>query len=193
MVHGKYEKLDSGLISHQWDEQYPNPNQLRWNPFDFPNPESQVNFVQGLKTVAGAGDPRTRNGLAIHIYSCNTSMDQEAFYSADGDFLIVPQTGSLDITTEFGKMKVEPNEICVIQLGMRFSVKVQGNTRGYILEVFNGHFKLPDLGPIGANGLANPRDFQTPVAAYEEVQDGYKIIAKYQGKLFGAKQVRSFP
>ena len=110
-------------------------------------------------------------------------------YNADGDFLIVPQQGTLDIVTEFGKMEVAPNEICVIQQGMRFSVNVNGPSRGYVCEVFNGHFRLPDLGPIGANGLANPRDFQTPVAWFEDVEVDYKIISKYQGKLFVAKQV----
>lgn len=104
----------------------------------------------------------------------------------------VPQQGSLMITTEFGKMKVSPNEICVIQLGMRFSVDVEEASRGYILEVFDGHFKLPDLGPIGANGLANPRDFLTPVAHYEdkEIED-YRIVSKYQGSLFEALQDHS--
>ena len=117
-------------------------------------------------------------------------MENTAMYNADGDFLIVPQQGTLDIITEFGKMEVAPNEICVIQQGMRFSVNVNGPSRGYVCEVFNGHFRLPDLGPIGANGLANPRDFQTPVAWFEDLKADYKIISKYQGKLFVAKQVQ---
>nr|XP_012636000.1 homogentisate 1,2-dioxygenase isoform X4 [Microcebus murinus] len=112
------------------------------------------------------------------------------FYNSDGDFLIVPQKGKLLIYTEFGKMLVQPNEICVIQRGMRFSVDVFEETRGYILEVYGIHFELPDLGPIGANGLANPRDFLIPVAWYEDrqVPGGYTVINKYQGKLFAAKQ-----
>jgi homogentisate 1,2-dioxygenase len=164
--------------------------QLRWKPFDLPETDTKVNWVEGLKTVSGAGDPRLRNGMAIHVYSCNTNMDNTCLYNSDGDFLIVPQQGSLDISTEFGKMSVDPNEICVIQQGMRFSVNVSGPSRGYVCEVYNGHFRLPDLGPIGANGLANARDFLTPVACYEDV-DGieYKIISKYQGKLFQALQV----
>lgn len=94
--------------------------------------------------------------------------------------------------TEFGKMYVKPNEICVIQQGIRFSVNVEGPTRGYILEVFDNHFKLPDLGPIGANGLANPRDFQTPVAWFEDVDfDDYKVVSKFQGALFVATQNHS--
>ncbi|XP_063486727.1 homogentisate 1,2-dioxygenase isoform X3 [Symphalangus syndactylus] len=117
-------------------------------------------------------------------------MENRCFYNSDGDFLIVPQKGNLLIYTEFGKMLVQPNEICVIQRGMRFSIDVFEETRGYILEVYGVHFELPDLGPIGANGLANPRDFLIPVAWYEDrqVPGGYTVINKYQGKLFAAKQ-----
>ncbi|XP_066584363.1 homogentisate 1,2-dioxygenase isoform X2 [Prorops nasuta] len=165
---------------------------LRWKPFDLPTrQDAEINFVEGLHTICGAGDFRVRQGIAIHVYLCNSSMKDEALYNADGDFLIVPQVGPLQITTEFGRIRVEPNEICVIQQGMRFSVIVFGPSRGYILEVFDNHFQLPDLGPIGANGLANPRDFQTPVAWYEERETEFKIINKFHGKLFVATQNHS--
>ncbi|CAD0202689.1 unnamed protein product [Chrysodeixis includens] len=193
VIHKPFQKLDAAkYLTHNWDEQEPDPNQSRWLPFDLPPASQSVDFVSGLHTVCGAGDPRSRNGLAIHVYLCNASMDKKAFYSSDGDLLIVPQQGTLKITTEFGLMEVSPNEIAVIQLGMRFSVNVEGPTRGYILEVFDGHFKLPDLGPIGANGLANPRDFLTPVARYfDEEIPGFKIVNKYQGSLFVAEQSHS--
>ncbi|KAL1494654.1 hypothetical protein ABEB36_010222 [Hypothenemus hampei] len=159
--------------------------QMRWKPFDLPSGAKKINFIEGLKTVCGAGDPKTKNGLAIHVYSCNASMENTAFYNADGDFLIVPQEGWLQIKTEFGKVFLSPNEIAVIQQGIRFSIEVSGPCRGYILEVFGRHFSLPDLGPIGANGLANPRDFLIPVAWYEVIENvDYKIISKYQGNLF---------
>lgn len=103
-------------------------------------------------------------------------MENEAFYSSDGDFLIVPQAGTLYITTEFGKLVVGPTEICVIQRGIRFSVEIVEPVRGFIAEVFKGHFQLPDLGPIGANGLANPRDFLTPVAFYERLKVEFKVF-----------------
>ncbi|KYQ57382.1 Homogentisate 1,2-dioxygenase [Trachymyrmex zeteki] len=165
---------------------------LRWKTFDVPTRrDPEVDFIEGLHTLCGAGDPKMRQGIAIHVYLCNASMKDRAFYNADGDFLIVPQLGILQITTEFGKMRCEPNEICVIQQGMRFSVTVFGPSRGYILEVFDNHFQLPELGPIGANGLANPRDFQTPVAWYEDREIDYEIICKYQGKLFVANQGHS--
>uniref|UniRef100_A0A8C7RJM7 Homogentisate 1,2-dioxygenase n=1 Tax=Oncorhynchus mykiss TaxID=8022 RepID=A0A8C7RJM7_ONCMY len=189
--HKPYTAMHCGNLTEKWDEVEPDPNQLRWMPFTIPkSSEKKVDFVTGLHTLCGAGDTKSRNGIGIHMFTCNTSMVDRCFNNSDGDFLIVPQQGEILITTEFGKMMVEPNEICVIQQGMRFSVNVFGETRGYVLEVYGAHFELPDLGPIGANGLANPRDFLTPVAWYEdrEVATGYTVINKYQGKLFSSQQ-----
>ncbi|KAF9915379.1 hypothetical protein BX616_006286 [Lobosporangium transversale] len=163
------------------------PNQLRWSPFDLPT--EPTDFVEGLHSIAGAGDVGVKHGMAVLIYAANKSMEDAAFYNSDGDFLIVPQQGRLDITTEFGKILAHPNEICVIQRGIRFSVALpDGPSRGYICEVFNGTWTIPDLGPIGANGLANPRDFQTPVAAFSQEEKPFRIINKYGGQLFTAKQ-----
>jgi len=194
VLHQPWKRIENqGNLTNRFDDAEPNPAQLRWKPFDIPKKEqSQVDFVQGLSTVAGAGEPKCRHGAAIHIYACNKSMGNQAFYNSDGDFLIVPQLGKLYITTEFGKMVVEPLEICVIQLGMRFNVAVEGESRGYVLEVYDAHFRLPDLGPIGANGLANPRDFLIPSAWYEDVDNQeYQVISKYQGALFTVKQGHS--
>ncbi|KAI8816746.1 Homogentisate 1,2-dioxygenase, partial [Fimicolochytrium jonesii] len=168
------------------------PNQLRWSPFELPK-HGGVDFVHGLHTVCGAGDPSLRDGLAIHVYLCNADMDSSAFYNSDGEFLIVPQQGRLDIQTEFGRLVVEPNEIAVIPRGIRYAVRFpDGPSRGYILEVFNRHFELPDLGPIGANGLANARDFLYPTAAYEDIENKtYTIINKFQGQLFALQQTHS--
>ncbi|RUS32861.1 homogentisate 1,2-dioxygenase, partial [Jimgerdemannia flammicorona] len=168
------------------------PSQLRWSPFDLPRNGDKVDFIAGLRTVAGAGEPSTRHGIAIHVFTANVGMKKKAFYNSDGDFLIVPQHGRLDITTEFGPLMVHPNEICVIQRGMRFSVALpDGPSRGYILEVYNGHFELPDLGPIGANGLADPRHFLTPTARYENAKVDWHIVNKYVGQLFVAEQDHS--
>ncbi|XP_063243032.1 homogentisate 1,2-dioxygenase [Bacillus rossius redtenbacheri] len=192
VIHLPFERVTSTRLVQKWSENPPNPNQMRWLPFKLPGDDEKVDFVDGLYTVCGAGHPSTRSGVAVHVFLCNTSMEDKCFYNSDGDFLIVPQEGTLNITTEFGKMKVAPNEICVIQLGMRFSVAVSGPTRGYILEVFDGHFQLPNLGPIGANGLANPRDFLTPVAWYEDRDvDSFKVVSKFQGHLFQAEQGHS--
>ncbi|XP_034472566.1 homogentisate 1,2-dioxygenase [Drosophila innubila] len=193
-VHKPFQRYEgSKYLSQNWDEQYPNPNQMRWKPFDIPAlNQGRVTFVEGLHTVCGAGDTRTRHGLAVHIYLCNASMENSAFYNSDGDFLIVPQQGVLDIITELGRMTVAPNEICVIPQGIRFAVKVNSASRGYILEVYDGHFCLPDLGPIGANGLANPRDFETPVAWYDDDKvKEFQVVSKFQGSLFVAKQNHS--
>ncbi|RKP10285.1 homogentisate 1,2-dioxygenase [Thamnocephalis sphaerospora] len=168
------------------------PNQLRWLPFSMEHGKDK-DFVDGLYTVAGAGDAGMREGIAIHTYICDKSMHRRAFYNADGDFLIVPQQGRLEIQTEFGWLDVPPNQICVIQRGIRFAVNLpDGPSRGYVLEVYSGHFTLPDLGPIGANGLANARDFLTPVAAFEDKDEvDYIIINKYEGELFAAVQTHS--
>ncbi|XP_028412155.1 homogentisate 1,2-dioxygenase-like [Dendronephthya gigantea] len=192
-VHEPFQTFAVEYFTNDWTKYPPNPNQFRWKPFDLPTKDCSADFVEGLKTICGAGDPKVRNGAVIHIYSCDKSMKDRCMYNSDGDFLIVPQQGSLNITTEFGKLLVKPNEICVICQGMRFSVDVTEPSRGYILEVFNAHFQLPNLGPIGANGLANPRDFLTPVACFEDRRppDGYTVINKFQGSLFSAKQGHS--
>lgn len=189
--HTPFQRFKGGNMTADWNSNHPNPNQMRWNPFDLPK-SGTVDFVEGLNTICGAGDPKARHGMAIHIYSCNASMTDRAMYNSDGDFLIVPELGSLYIVTEFGRLFVEPNEICVIQQGMRFSVEVSGPSRGYVLEVYDAHFVLPSLGPIGANGLANPRDFQTPTAWYEDRDSVvYTVVNKYQGALFHATQDHS--
>jgi homogentisate 1,2-dioxygenase len=117
------------------------PTQLAWLPFDIPK-DGEVDFISGLKTIAGSGEPTLREGLAVHTYLCNASMNRRAAVNSDGDFLIVPQQGALDILTEFGPMYVQPGEICVIQRGQRFKVKVEGPTRGYILGRSTPVFEL---------------------------------------------------
>ncbi|KAI4322984.1 hypothetical protein L6164_022629 [Bauhinia variegata] len=165
-----------------------NPTQLRWKPVDVP--ESPVDFIDGLYTICGAGSSFLRHGYAVHMYTANKSMDNCAFCNADGDFLIVPQKGRLWITTECGKLNVSPGEIVVLPQGFRFAVDLpDGPSRGYVAEIFGTHFQLPDLGPIGANGLAAPRDFLTPTAWFEDItRPGYTIVQKFGGELFTAVQ-----
>lgn len=167
------------------------PNQLRWDPFDL---DETVDWIHGLKLVAGAGDPTMKHGIGIMIFAAGKSMPKnEAFYSADGDFLIVLQHGVLEIQTELGWILVRPNEICVIPRGIRYRVELPaGPVRGYILELYSSHFQLPELGPIGSNCLANARDFQAPVAAFDDSPSGdYKLISKFDGHLFEAKQTHT--
>lgn len=118
------------------------------------------------------------------VYTCNTSMKNEAFFSSDGDIVILPQLGKLSIMTEFGQLTAEAWHIVVIPRGIKFAVEVEGDSRGYYTEIYDGHLQIPDLGPIGTNGNANPRDFEIPKAKYFDETDDFRIIQKYLGKFF---------
>lgn len=174
------------------------PQQLRWDPLVQNVPEG-VDFVDGLITLAGAGDTQTKDGLAIHTYTASAPMHRKSFYNSDGDLLIVPQRVTLLLVTEFGSLEVPPLHIAVVQRGIKFSVKfaqpdqVSASTPafGYVCEVYKGHFELPDLGPIGANGLANPEDFEFPTAAYEDTEDTWQVVNKFMGKFFSYHQSHS--
>lgn len=173
------------------------PNQLRWDPFDH-NEAADLDFVSGLRLIAGAGDATLKAGLGMFVYSAGKSMDaNSAFYSADGDLLIVAQEGDLDIRTEFGWLLVRPMEIAVIPRGVKYQVHLpSGKARGYALELYEGHFVLPELGPIGSNGLANARDFQAPVANFSEdfgatASEGansFVVTVKFNNGLFKTTQ-----
>jgi homogentisate 1,2-dioxygenase len=168
------------------------PQQLRWKPLPFPDSDQKVNFVQGIVTVGGSGSPETKVGFSVHLYVCNSPMGDTAFNNADADMLIVPQKGDLHIRTEHGRMLVPPGHICVIQRGIKFSVDVTEESRGYISEIFKGHFVIPDRGPIGANGLANERDFEVPSAWYDDgAKQNFTIIHKFCGKFFSTSQKHS--
>ncbi len=155
------------------------PTQMRWNPI--PYPEDKKNFIQGLFTLAG------NEGAAIHLYVTNTSMQDEFFYNADGELLIVPQEGGLQFRTEMGELDVKPGEIIVIPRGIKFQViLLNEKARGYICENVGMPFRLPELGVMGANGLANPRDFEIPVAAFEKRNGDFQLLTKFQGTLWSA-------
>ncbi|MCR6686584.1 homogentisate 1,2-dioxygenase [Pseudoxanthomonas sp.] len=166
------------------------PDQLRWDPL--PLPAAPADFVEGLYTVAGNGSPAAQQGVGIHLYAADRDMAGRFFYDADGELLLVPQQGRLRIATELGVLEVEPQQVAMIPRGVRFRVELpDGASRGYVLENFGAHLRLPELGPIGANGLANPRDFETPVAAYEDVEGAavgqeFELVAKFQGHLWRA-------
>jgi homogentisate 1,2-dioxygenase len=167
------------------------PTQLAWLPANIPE-SGEVDFVDGLKTYAGSGDPSLREGIANHVYTANTSMTKRAFVNSDGEMLIIPQQGALDVQTEFGLLFVQPGEILVIPRGIRFRVTLpDGPSRGYITEIWGSYFELPGLGPIGANGLANSRDFLTPVAKYEISHEPWEILYRLGGKLFKSTQNHS--
>jgi homogentisate 1,2-dioxygenase len=156
------------------------PNRLRWNPL----PLAEGDWLEGLVSYGGNGDAGTGAGIGIHLYAADRSMERRVFQNSDGELLIVPQQGELHLATELGKLDVPPGHIALIPRGLRFAVALDGPTRGYVCENYGAPFQLPDLGPIGANGLANPRDFETPVAWFEDVEGEYEIIQKFQGRLW---------
>jgi homogentisate 1,2-dioxygenase len=173
------------LQSGPFTELSASPNQLRWNPF--PIPSAPADFIEGLITIAGNGSADSQIGVAIHLYTANRSMQDRFFYNADGEMLIVPQQGALSLRTEFGVLDIAPGEIAVMPRGVRFAVDLQADSaRGYVCENYGQLLRLPDLGPIGANGLANPRDFLAPVAAYEDREGQFELLAKFAGKLWSA-------
>jgi homogentisate 1,2-dioxygenase len=165
------------------------PQDLGWSKFPLPKDDKRVDFVEGLKTIGGHGDPSLKEGIAVHVYLANSSMHKRAFCNNDGDMLILPQEGRLDIQTEYGHLMVRPGELVVIQAGMRFSVKLpDGPSRGYIQEVYGSHYELPELGPIGSNGMALPRDFEIPVASFDVDQSSWEIVVKLSGQMFNYQQ-----
>jgi homogentisate 1,2-dioxygenase len=165
------------------------PNQLRWSPL--PIPDRPTDFIDGLMTFGGNGSPQSQSGCGIHLYAANSSMTR-AFFDADGELLIVPQQGRLLLSTELGRLVVEPLQIAVIPRGLRFRVELlNGAARGYVCENFGAAFRLPDLGPIGSNGLAGERDFLAPVAWYEDRDVDYQLIGKFMGQLWSAQMDHS--
>jgi homogentisate 1,2-dioxygenase len=166
------------------------PNQLRWDPL--PIPAAPTDFLDGLVTFGASGSPDQQSGAAIHLYAANRSMVDRVFYDADAELLIVPQQGSLLVVTELGRIGVEPHEIVVVPRGVRFRVELpDGAARGYVCENFGSPFRLPDLGPIGSNGLACERDFRTPVAWFEDLDREHELVARFGGRLWSARMNHS--
>ncbi|MGK5065887.1 homogentisate 1,2-dioxygenase [Janthinobacterium sp. RT4P48] len=183
--HPPFTLADNTRIASDFHAMPPTPpNQLRWNPLPLPDSATPVDFIDGWHTMAGNGSAEAMSGCAIHVYAANRSM-QRYFYSADGELLVVPQEGRLAIATELGLIELEPQEIAVIPRGVRFRVTLpDGAARGYVCENFGTAFRLPDMGPIGSNGLANSRDFLTPHAAYEDIDGACELLAKFGGHLW---------
>ena len=184
-VQGPFEPLaHPGLVGH-FGTCAPVPDPLRWSAL--PVPSAPTDFIDGLLTVGGSGSSDAHSGCAIHWYRANRSMHDRFFYDADGELLIVPERGGLRLVSELGRLDVQPQEIAVIPRGVRFRVELlEAQARGYLCENYGAPLKLPDLGPIGANGLANPRDFLAPVAWYEDRDGPMELVAKFGGGLFRA-------
>jgi homogentisate 1,2-dioxygenase len=186
-AHPAFHPINNSLLrSAPFDEMAPPPNRLRWDPL--PYPDMPADFIDGLVTIGGNGDIGLNAGIAVHIYRATRSMECRVFCDADGELLLVPQEGRLLLRTEFGVVEASPGEIAVIPRGVKFMVELpDGSARGYVCENYGQLLRLPELGPIGANGLANPRDFLTPAAAFEDRDEPFEVVAKFAGNLWAAE------
>jgi homogentisate 1,2-dioxygenase len=178
--HPAFRRIDQGQICGKLAE--PTPNRLRWDPL--PVPAEPTDWLAGLVTIGANSEPTQPAGVTIHVYRANQSM-RRALFDADGELLIVPQFGALLLVTECGRLPVAPGEIAIIPRGMKFRVELTDTeARGYVCENHGAPLRLPDLGPIGANGLANPRDFLAPVAWFEDHDEPTELVEKFQGTLW---------
>lgn len=184
VLHGDFKAIDSGWIRTSPADEVPTtPDQLRWDPL--PETDAPADFLDGLVTIATNGDARAQTGIGIHIYRANQSMDDRFFYNSDGEMLLVPEKGRLNLHTECGVLQVEPGEIAVIPRGIKFRVVLaDGFVRGYVCENYGSKLALPERGPIGSDGLANSRDFRAPVAAFEDREGDLELVTKLAGNLF---------
>ena len=159
------------------------PNRLRWNPpADLPE---DADFVDGLATMLHARAPQDLEGCAVHLYRARKSMNARVLVNADGEMVILPRQGAIEVQTELGRLEVGPGTIAIVPRGMKFKVQLlKGESFGYVAENYGLPFRLPELGPIGSNGLANPRDFETPVAWFEDRDEPAEIIQKSLGHLW---------
>ncbi len=182
---GRFKEIDAGLWrTAPCNEVSVPPAPMRWSPV--PIPSEKITFLQGVRTVTTAGDATGQAGMAAHLYFVTQSMVDDYFYNADGEMMFIAQQGRLRLWTEFGIIDIEPGEIAVIPRGVKLRVELKGSgpARGYLCENYGGTFTLPERGPIGANCLANPRDFLTPVAAYEDRETPSRMTVKWGGKLW---------
>ncbi len=190
-MHAPYKPLaggkNSGLLrSGPFDEVKTPPNRLRWDPL--PMPTKPTDFLGGLVTIAGSGDPAGHTGLGVHVYCANRSMTERYFSNADGEMMIVPQQGGLLVFSELGKIEAKPGDVMVIPRGIKFKVELlDRQARGYVCENYGAPFRLPELGPIGSQGLAQRRDFLAPVAAFEDKSGKCEVVTKFLGKLWAAE------
>lgn len=166
------------------------PEPLRWHPMSLDR--SDVDFIEGVHTLAANGDVEAQTGVAVHVYLASRSMGRRALVNTDGEMLVVPQQGRLVIRTEMGVLEVRPGEIAILPRGLAFKVALpDGPSRGYICENYGAQFRLPELGPIGSNGLANARDFIAPAAAFESEVGDYEIVKKFAGRFWCAPMKQS--
>ena len=182
-THPQYLRLPRQIVGQE--RGLVTPNRLRWNPLKVP--ASSTDFLEGLVAFAATAPAEEAAGVSIYLYAANASMER-AFFNADGEWLIVPQLGRLRIVTELGLLDIEPQEIVVLPRGLKFSIQLLDEAAlGYVCENHGSALRLPDLGPIGSNGLANARDFQTPIACFEDSDQSMPLVQKFLGELWGTQ------
>lgn len=180
---GRYTKID---VPYWKSAPLINPDvvslgQYRWDPI--PHADEDQTWVSGMRTMTTAGDVNTQLGMASHVYLVTRSMENEYFYSADSELLVVPQTGALRFCTELGTLEIAAGEIAILPRGLLYRVElVDGPARGFVCENYGQKFELPNRGPIGANCMANKRDFKSPVAAFEDVDVASTVTIKWCGQ-----------
>lgn len=184
----RFVPLSHARFNTDFEQSAPEPNLLGWSPLRIP--ETPTDFVDGLATFGGAGSPSLRRGFAVHLYAANRSMEDRSFSNADGELLIVPERGRLLFMTELGVLELDPGQIAIIPRGLRFSVMLREDcARGFVAEVYGRSFTLPERGPVGANGLTDPRHFRAPVAWFENrIAPGYRLSSKFMGQLYDSTQ-----
>jgi homogentisate 1,2-dioxygenase len=190
--HAAYVPLPVGRFGAPFEDVV--PNRTRWKPVPIPQAPLATDFVDGLATLGGAGEPTVGPGFAVHLYAANADMIDRALSSADGDLLLVPQTGTLDLRTELGWLRVAPGSIAIIPRAVKFAIGLpDGAARGWVLEVYGRRLRLPERGPIGSNGLADARHFRAPVASFEDrtCPAGFEVVSKIGGRLYSASQEHS--
>jgi homogentisate 1,2-dioxygenase len=159
------------------------PNRLRWDPRAIP--DGATSFHDSMQPIVWNGDPAALSGVTVSTYACTAGMANQVYFSADGELLVIPERGRLRLVTELGVIDLEPLEIALVPRGLRYRVELpDGSARGYACENHGAPFRLPELGPIGSNGLANPRDFETPVAWFEDRDEPFELVQKFGGKLW---------
>jgi homogentisate 1,2-dioxygenase len=198
-AHPRFERIARGNVrTAPFTDGLASPNRLRWSPFALPT--EPTDWIEGLRTLGGNGDAGTQTGMGIHVYAANRSMKDRVFYDAEGELLVVPQAGRLRLFTELGLLELRPGEIGVVPRGLRFRVELpnalaeggaEPGATGYVCENYGAFCRLPELGPLGSNGLASARDFQAPVAHYEDRDGPHELIAKFGGELWATTLSRS--
>lgn len=183
-----FRSIEHPSLPSDHESRAPEVNLVGFSPVEIPS--EPKDFVEGLRPIGGAGKAELRRGFALYTYAVNRSMEERAFYTADGNLLLIPDSGRVTLLTELGVLKLAPGAVALVPKGLRFSVLLEDEaTRGYVAEVFGRPFRLPERGPLGANGLADARHFEVPAAWFEDrLSPGYRITAKLGGRLYEARQ-----